>query len=120
LGSVGAYGMLVVALGVGLFCLAVGMLLSWMARPMHPTPVKLEPYECGEPVVGGTQVRFRTWFYLIALVFVVFDVEAIFLLPWAVAFRGLGVFAFLEMVVFVAILIVGLAYAWRKGDLQWQ
>jgi NADH-quinone oxidoreductase subunit A len=87
---------------------------------MHPTPVKLEPYECGEPTVGPARVKFRTWFYLVALVFVVFDVEAVFLFPWAVVFQELGMFAFIEMVVFIGILLFGLAYAWRKGALQWQ
>jgi len=100
--------------------LAAGVFISWLARPENLTPVKLETYECGEPTVGSNQVRFRTLFYLFALIFVIFDVEAIFLLPWAVAFRSLGWFAFVEMVVFVAILLLGLAYAWRKGDLKWQ
>ncbi len=118
--NVGAYGTLLVALLVSLVCLGAGMLISWLLRPANPTPMKLEAYECGEPAVGGTQIRFRMLFYLVALIFIVFDVEAIFLLPWAVAFRGLGPFAFWEMVVFIGILLLGLAYAWRKGDLSWQ
>lgn len=118
--TLGSYGTIVVALGVGLFCLAAGVFISWLARPSHLTPLKLETYECGEPTVGPHQVRFRPLFYLFALIFVIFDVEAIFLLPWAAAFRNFGFFAFVEMLVFVAILLLGLAYAWRKGDLQWQ
>ena len=116
----GAYANMFVALGVGLFCLLAGAAISWFVRPANPTPVKLEAYECGEPTVGTDQVRFRPLFYLFAIVFVVFDVEAIFLFPWAVVFRSLGMFAFLEMLVFVAILLLGLAYAWKKGVLRWQ
>ena len=116
----GAYANMLVALGVGLFCLVAGAVISWFVRPANPTPVKLEAYECGEPTVGTAQVRFRPLFYLFAIVFVVFDVEAIFLFPWAVAFRSLGMFAFMEMLVFVAILLLGLAYAWKKGVLRWQ
>jgi NADH-quinone oxidoreductase subunit A len=118
--ALGAYANMAVALGVGLFCLLAGVLISWFFRPHHMTPVKLETYECGEPTVGTDQVRFRTLFYLVAMVFVVFDVEAIFLFPWAVVFKSLGFFAFVEMVVFVGILLLGLAYAWRKGVLKWQ
>ncbi len=116
----GAYANMVMALGVGLFCLAAGMVISWMGRPSNLTPVKLETYECGEPTVGTDQVRFRTLFYLFAIVFVVFDVEAIFLFPVAVVFRQMGWFGFLEMLAFVIILLLGLAYAWRKGVLKWQ
>ena len=116
----GPYTTLVVALGCSVVFLVAGMVISWMIRPDKPTPVKLDTYECGEVTVGPHQVRFRTLFYLIALVFVVFDVEAIFLLPWALAFRSLGMFAFVEMVVFVGVLLLALAYAWRKGTLTWQ
>ena len=118
--TLGSYGTIVVALAVSLICLGAGMFISWLARPNNLSPLKLETYECGEPTVGPSQVRFRPLFYLFALIFVIFDVEAIFLVPWAVAFRPLGLFAFVEMVVFVAILLLGLAYAWRKGDLKWQ
>ena len=109
-----------IALAVAIFCLAAGMWISWLIRPMHPTPVKLQTYECGEPTQGATQIRFRPYFYLVALLFVVFDVEVVFLLPWALAFRSLGFPAFLEMAVFVFILLAGLAYAWRKGVLKWR
>ncbi len=118
--SLGAYANMVMALAVGLFCLVVGMVISWMGRPHNMSPVKLETYECGEPTVGTDQVRFRTLFYLFAIVFVVFDVEAIFLFPVAVVFRQLGLYVFVEMMLFVVILLLGLAYAWRKGVLKWQ
>jgi NADH-quinone oxidoreductase subunit A len=118
--SIGSYSTIVVALGVSLFCLAAGVFISWLFRPMNPSPVKMEPYECGEVAVGTAQVQFRGMFYLFAIAFVIFDVEAIFLFPWAVVFQKLGLFAFWEMVAFVAILLLGLAYAWRKGALKWR
>ncbi|MCK5218720.1 NADH-quinone oxidoreductase subunit A [bacterium] len=118
--GLGAYSTIAVALGVAIFCLAAGVYISWLFRPMNPTPIKLEPYECGEPTVGTARVQFRGMFYLVALLFVIFDVEIIFLFPWAVAFRQLGLFAFIEMLIFVTILLFGLLYAWRKGALKWQ
>lgn len=118
--GLGSYTTLAVALGVAYVCLLAGAIISWMSRPSHPTPLKLEPYECGEPTVGDTRIQFRTMFYLFALVFVIFDVEAIFLFPWAVVFPAFGFYGFVEMAVFVIILLFGLGYAWRKGALQWQ
>jgi len=118
--QIGPYTTIVIALTVGVFCLLAGVFVSWLGRPMNPTSLKLEPYECGEPTVGPARVRFRTFFYLFAIVFVIFDVEVVFLFPWAVIFRELGFFAFMEMVVFIVILLLGLAYAWRKGALRWQ
>lgn len=117
---VGNGSLLALAVAVSLICLAGGMIASWLIRPSHPDPLKLEPYECGEPTVGPSQIRFRTFFYLFALVFVIFDVEVIFLFPWAVVFQSLGLFAFVEMAVFIGILLLGLAYAWKKGALRWQ
>ena len=69
--------------------------------------------------IGDTRIKFNTRFYVIALIFLIFDVEAVFLFPWAVVFRKFGLFAFLEMLVFIVILLVGLAYVWAKGDLEW-
>ena len=80
---------------------------------------KYIPYECGEVPEGSAWVRFNIRFYVFALIFIIFDVEIIFLLPWAVVFRNLGPFAFIEGLIFVAILAVGLAYVWKKGDLEW-
>lgn len=118
--QLGSYSTLIIACAVSIFCLAAGLVMSWLVRPSNPTPLKMETYECGEPTVGDSQVRFRTSFYLFAIAFVIFDVEAIFLFPWAVAFEKLGLFAFFEMLVFVAILLLALAYAWRKGALKWR
>lgn len=81
---------------------------------------KSSPYECGELPVGESWVRFRVAYYVFAIMFVVFDVETVFLYPWAVIVRHLGTYGFVEMAVFVGILVLGLAYAWRKGVLEWQ
>lgn len=81
---------------------------------------KLEPFECGVEPIGTAHQRFSVKFYLVALIFIVFDIEAVFLYPWAVNFRALGLFGFAEMVVFIAILGAGLAYVWKKGALEWE
>jgi NADH-quinone oxidoreductase subunit A len=99
---------------------AVGMIaLSHLVSPYRPTPVKLEPYESGITPVGDTRERFSVKFYLVAILFIVFDIETVFLIPWAVLFRTLGIFGFVEMLVFMAVLLVGLIYIWKKGALQW-
>jgi NADH-quinone oxidoreductase subunit A len=87
--------------------------------PRKPNPAKLETYECGMETIGDTWVQFKAHYYIYALVFVVFDVETIFLFPWAVAFGQLPLFAVLEGVLFILILAGGLVYAWRKGVLEW-
>ena len=76
-------------------------------------------YECGEEPVGDTRIKFNTRFYVIALIFLIFDVEIVFLFPWAVVYRKIGMLAFVEMLIFIVILLVGLAYVWAKGDLEW-
>jgi NADH-quinone oxidoreductase subunit A len=96
---------------------AVG--IAYFLRPKRPQDVKSATYECGLETFGPTQVRFRAQYYLYALIFVVFDVEVAFLYPWAVAYNRLGLFALVEMIIFLGILVVGWAYAWRKGALRW-
>jgi NADH-quinone oxidoreductase subunit A len=101
------------------------LLLSWLIsrlgiRPQNPTPVKLETYECGMQTIGGRWSRFNFRYYMYAILFVIFDVEVIFLYPWATRFLKLELFALIEMAVFVLILLVGWAYAWRKRDLEWR
>jgi NADH:ubiquinone oxidoreductase subunit 3 (subunit A) len=106
---------LVVAIGF----LAFNLLLWWVIRPSRFSEEKLTTYECGENPTGSAWVQFNIRFYVFALIFVVFDVEAVFLLPWAVVFKELGMLAFVEGLVFIGILVVALAYVWRKGDLEW-
>jgi NADH-quinone oxidoreductase subunit A len=99
--------------------LAVNLVLWWVIRPSRFSEEKLTTYECGENPVGSAWIQFNIRFYVFALIFLVFDVEAVFLLPWAVVFRELGLLAFVEGLVFIVILAVALAYVWRKGDLEW-
>jgi NADH-quinone oxidoreductase subunit A len=106
---------LVVAVGF----LAVNLLLWKIVRPSRFSEEKLTTYECGENPVGSAWIQFNIRFYVFALIFIIFDVEAVFLLPWAVVFRDLGMLAYLEGVTFIAILVVALTYVWRKGDLEW-
>ena len=99
--------------------LAVNLLVWKVIRPSRFSEEKLTTYECGENPVGSAWIQFNIRFYVFALIFIIFDVEAVFLLPWAVVFRELGMLAYLEGLVFIAILVVALAYVWRKGDLEW-
>jgi NADH-quinone oxidoreductase subunit A len=108
-----------VFLAVGVLFLAVSLTLSSLVRPSKYSPEKLLPYECGENPVGSPWIQFNIRFYVFALIFIVFDVEVAFLIPWAVVFKKLGLYAFVEGLIFIAILAVGLAYVWAKGDLQW-
>ena len=105
----------VVALAIPVVTLAVAKLL----RPENPTQEKLAPYECGVDPVGDSRGRYTVRFYIIAILFVVFDVETIFLFPWAVQFKALGLFGFVEMMLFLAILVVGYIWIWKKGALEW-
>ena len=93
---------------------------TWLIRPKRPDPIKNDTYECGLETIGDTWVRFRAQYYLFALIFVVFDIEAMFLFPFAVAFNKVGMFAVFEAILFVVILAVGLIYAWKKQALEWQ
>jgi NADH-quinone oxidoreductase subunit A len=117
--------------GVGVFLLlgivfvAGTFAASWMVRPHHPHREKLTTYECGERPTGGAWVQFRIIFYLFALVFVVFDVEVVFIVPWAVVLKeladiGAGWFALGEMAAFLAILLVGWLFALRRGCFEWE
>ena len=99
--------------------LASVLLGALKIRPKHPDPVKSSTYECGVETEGDAWGQFNVRYYIIALLFVLFDVEAVFLYPWAVAFRQLGLFALIEAVLFVLILVVGYVYAWRRQALEW-
>ena len=115
------FGMVLLFLIVGFVFVALGLITSAIIRPHHPNPVKQSTYECGEELISGSPwIKFNIRFYVVALVFLLFDVEIVFLLPWAVVFKELGWFAFFEMVVFVSILLIGLAYVWVKGDIDWE
>jgi NADH-quinone oxidoreductase subunit A len=95
------------------------LLLGWVVRPSNPNPAKALPYECGNLPVGDARLPMRTRFYMFAMLLVVFDVEVVFLLPWAVNFVPLGLFGFVEMAIFLGILLLGYLYLWRNGGLRW-
>jgi NAD(P)H-quinone oxidoreductase subunit 3 len=102
---------------VGLLLFVLG--LWWALRPSRFSEEKLTTYECGEEPTGNAWIQFNIRFYVFALIFIVFDVEAVFLLPWATVFKKLGALAYVEGLVFIGVLVVALAYVWRKGDLAW-
>jgi len=106
---------LLVAVGFGV----IVVLLSAFLGPRVPGKVKLETYECGMEPIGSNRIRSSIKFYVIAMLFMVFDVEAVFLYPWAVIFKELRLFGFVEMGIFIVIMFAGLAYVWRKGALEW-
>jgi NADH-quinone oxidoreductase subunit A len=93
--------------------------LSWLIGQHKPGRAKMSPYECGVPPVGDARGRFSVKFYLVGMLFILFDVEAVFLYPWAVILRELKMFGFWEMLVYIGIVLVGLFYVWKKGVLDW-
>lgn len=98
----------------------VGLVAGSLIRPTgRDQEGKLEPYECGVEPVRDARQRFSVRFYIVAMLFLIFDVETVFLFPWAVQFRQLALFGFIEMVIFVAILVFGYVYAWKRGALEW-
>jgi NADH-quinone oxidoreductase subunit A len=100
---------------------AIGMIvLTSILGPKKKFPEKMEPFECGVSPVHDPKSRLSIRFYIVAMLFIIFDIEAVFLFPWAVIFKELGMFGFIEMMVFIAVLTVGLVYIWRKGALEWE
>jgi NADH-quinone oxidoreductase subunit A len=99
--------------------LPITLLLAKLVRPSNPSKTKLMPYECGIDPIDSARGRYTVRYYIIAILFVVFDVETIFLFPWAVRFKEFGLFGLLEMLIFLAILIVGYIWVWKKGALEW-
>ncbi len=97
----------------------VNLILSWALRPARYDPVKMAPYECGIETLDDPRARYSVHYYVIAVLFVVFDVETIFLFPWAVMFNRLGVFGLVEMLIFIAILVIGYFYVWKRKALDW-
>jgi NADH:ubiquinone oxidoreductase subunit 3 (subunit A) len=99
---------------------ALALVIPRLIAPRKPNPLKMQTYECGIETVGDSWVQFHVQYYIFALVFLIFDVETVFLYPWAVAFDRLSLFAVLEGILFILILVAGLVYAWRKGALEWK
>ena len=116
-----AYLPVVLLAGLVLVFGVLSLIASSALRPSRPTPAKLAPYECGiTPVKLPRAERFPIKFYVVAMLFIVFDIEAIFLYPWAVAFRRLGLFGLVEMLVFIGLVFVAYLYVWQKGGLEWE
>lgn len=111
---------------IGIFLLlapifpALALLIPRLIAPRKPNPLKSQTYECGIETFGDSRVQFKAQFYIFALVFLIFDVEVVFLYPWAAAFDQLPLFAVMEGVIFILLLVAGLVYAWRRGTLEWQ
>ena len=119
------YGLIAIFAVVAFIVPSSMLLVSWLAskvriRPQQPSAVKSDIYECGMQTIGGKWGQFNFRYYMYALLFVIFDVEVIFIYPWAVRFSQLPLFALIEMLVFILILVVGWLYAWRKQDLEWR
>lgn len=107
--------MLLTAIVMGSALLLLGRLL----RPQRPSPAKLQPYESGIPDVEPPRARYNPRFYVMAMLFVIFDIEAIFLFPWAVVFDQLALYGYIQAMIFIGLLLVGLLYEWKKGALEW-
>jgi NADH-quinone oxidoreductase subunit A len=104
---------------VGIIVPIVPLVFSRLVAPRKPNPIKQSTYECGIETVGDSWVQFKAQYYIFALIFLIFDVETVFLFPWALSLKQLPLFVVLEGMLFIAILVAGLVYAWRKGMLEW-
>jgi len=110
---------ILIMLGLGAGFAGGSVLLSQFLGPRKPTPEKQAPYECGMPAVGDARERQSVKFYLVAMIFLLFDIEVAFLYPWAIAFRDLGMAGFIQLITFFALLLTGYIYVWRKGAFDW-
>jgi NADH:ubiquinone oxidoreductase subunit 3 (chain A) len=104
---------------IGIIVPIVPLLFSRLVAPRKPNPIKQSTYECGIETVGDSWVQFKAQYYIYALIFLVFDVETVFLFPWALSLKQLPLFVVLEGILFIAILVSGLVFAWRRGMLEW-
>jgi NADH:ubiquinone oxidoreductase subunit 3 (subunit A) len=104
---------------IGIGFVVIGLTLAYLLRVFKYDEVKNTTYECGMEPFGSSWIQFNIRYYVFALIFIIFDIEAIYLYPWAVTFKQLGITSFLEMLIFIMILFLGLIYAWRKGALEW-
>jgi len=109
------FAMFIVAFAIGLGFLAVAIFLG----PKRLSKEKLDPFDCGNPPLGTPYVPISIKYYIVAILFILFDVEALFLYVWAIIFKDLGLFGFIEMMAFILVLVLGLAYVWKKGALEW-
>jgi NADH-quinone oxidoreductase subunit A len=113
------FGKIFVFILVAMIFVVVAVFAAKLIRPARPTKEKLLTYECGEDVIGSPWVKFNIRFYVVALIFLIFDVEVVLLIPWALVYKGFGIAGFLVGGIFLFLLGLGMAYEWRKGDLEW-
>lgn len=113
------FGKIFVFLIVALVFVAISLFIAKLIRPKRPTKEKLTAYECGEDTIGSPWVKFNIRFYVVALIFLIFDVEVVLLFPWALSYKEFGFYGFLVGIIFLIILAIGMFYEWRKGDLEW-
>jgi NADH-quinone oxidoreductase subunit A len=113
------YFPLLILFGLAGIVIAALLLVAQNVGPKSTNPAKAEPFESGNPPRGDARIRFSVRFYLVAMLFLIFDLEVVFLYPWAIVFRQLGVFGLIEMGIFIGILLIGFIYVWRKGALEW-
>ena len=116
----GDFGGLGIFFVIALIFPVTALIPAFLLQPRQPTKEKQKPYECGVDTIGKNNIQFHIGYFMYALVFLLFDIETIFLYPWAVKFSSLGLFALIEMFIFVGILTIGLWYAWKKGALTWK
>ena len=109
-----------VGLLIGVVPIAAGWIVSLLLGTHRPDPAKLSPYECGFEAFEDARMKFDVRYYLVAILFILFDLEIAFLFPWAVALHDIGLFGFFSMMLFLAILVVGFVYEWKKGALDWE
>ena len=114
------FGKIFVFLLVAIIFVVVVVFVAWLIRPARPTKEKLITYECGENPEGSPWVKFNIRFYVVALIFLIFDVEVVLLIPWALVYKAFGFGGFMVGAVFLVLLGLGMAYEWRKGDLEWE
>lgn len=117
--NLGSFAPVGIFLILGVVFVLITLWIAKLVRPHRPSDPKLSNYECGEQPIGTAWIQYNPRFYIFALLFVIFDVEVIFLFPWVVVYRSLGLFALIEMLIFIGILLIGLVWAWKKGVLKW-
>jgi len=110
---------IIIFIGLSLAFGLVTLGLSYLVQPKYPEPEKLSVYECGSEPFSDSRMPFPVRYYVIAMLFVIFDIEVIFLYPWAITFNQLGIIGFIEMMIFIGLFVVAYVYAWRKGALEW-
>ena len=113
------FGKIFIFILIAVIFVGIALFAAKLIRPSRPTKEKLKIYECGEDPEGSPWVKFNIRFYVVALIFLIFDVEVVLLFPWALTYKGFGLYGFISGVLFLVVLGLGMAYEWRKGDLEW-